>query len=78
MLAVIFRTCSVELGVDAHASEEQVEGMGEAERRKVWGTVKAEVEALMREKMTMLFTMQLREGKVGLRVCRRGEERFPF
>ncbi|KAI4089947.1 MAG: hypothetical protein LQ344_005048 [Seirophora lacunosa] len=78
VLAVIFRTCSVELGVDAHASEEQVEGMGEAERRKVWGTVKAEVEALMREKMTMLFTMQLREGKVGLRVCRRGEERFPF
>ncbi|KAL8978295.1 MAG: hypothetical protein Q9177_006439, partial [Variospora cf. flavescens] len=44
VLAVIFRTCSVELNVDAYASEEEVARMGEEERRKVWGMAKRDVE----------------------------------
>lgn len=78
VLAVIFKYYSVELALDKYASDEEVERMGETERRKVWGKVSEEVRGLMREKMSMVFTMQLRGGKVALRFVRRGSERFAF
>lgn len=79
MLAVIFKSYSVELCTDKYASESEVEGMQEEGRREVWGKAKAEVEERLRREMGMVFTMQLR-GKEGVRVrvCRRGEERFGF
>ncbi|KAI4166713.1 MAG: hypothetical protein LQ343_007819 [Gyalolechia ehrenbergii] len=79
VLAVIFKYYSVELAVDKYASDEQVLGMGEGERRSVWEKVGGEVRELLREKMGMVFTMQLRGGaKVEMRVVRRGGERFAF
>lgn len=79
MLAVIFKSYSVELCTDAYASESEVEAMPEAERRQVWGKAKRDVEERLRKDMGMMFTMQLR-GKEGVkvRVCRRGEERFNY
>lgn len=79
VLAVIFKHYSVELAVDKYASDEEVEGMGEEERKEVWGKMGGEVRELIREKMGMQFSMQLRGGaKVGLRFVRRGGERFAF
>ncbi|KAI4124496.1 MAG: hypothetical protein LQ338_004759 [Usnochroma carphineum] len=78
VLAVVFRSYSVELSAEGYASEAEVEGMGREERKEVWGKVRDGVEELMREKMGMIFTMQLREGRVPVRVVRRGGERFAF
>ncbi|KAL9034272.1 MAG: hypothetical protein Q9180_005501 [Flavoplaca navasiana] len=75
-LAVIFKDYSIELGVDKYASDEEVEKMGEKERREVYGKTVGDVRALMMEKMGMLFTMQMRGANVGVRVVKRGEERF--
>ncbi|KAL8710831.1 MAG: hypothetical protein Q9220_004634 [cf. Caloplaca sp. 1 TL-2023] len=76
VLAFIFKFYSIELSVDEFASDDEVEGMGAEERGRVWGKVKRSVEALVREKMGMIFTMQLRSGRVGMRVVERGRERF--
>ncbi len=79
VLAVIFKSHSVELCTDTYASESEVEAMQEAERREVWGKAKRDVEEKLRKDMGMVFSMQLR-GKEGVkvRVCRRGEERFDY
>ncbi|KAL8999769.1 MAG: hypothetical protein Q9169_001442 [Polycauliona sp. 2 TL-2023] len=75
-LAVVFKDYSIELAVDAYASDEEVEKMGKEERREVYGKAVGDVRTLMREKMAMLFTMQMRGNNVGVRVVKRGEERF--
>ena len=73
---MIFKDYSIELGVDKYASDEEVEKMGEKEGREVYGKTVGDVRALMMEKMGMLFTMQMRGANVGVRVVKRGEERF--
>ncbi|KAL8657526.1 MAG: hypothetical protein Q9226_001821 [Calogaya cf. arnoldii] len=75
-LAVIFKDYSIELGVDKYASDEEVAKMSAEERREVYNKAVEDVKVLMREKMGMLFTMQLRGANVGVRVVKRGEERF--
>ncbi|KAL8772171.1 MAG: hypothetical protein Q9209_002606 [Squamulea sp. 1 TL-2023] len=75
-LAVIFKHHSIELNVDRYASDEEVEGMDMEERRKVYGKASEDVRGMMREKMGMLFTMQMRGTNVGVRVVKRGKERF--
>lgn len=75
-LAVIFTQYSVELAVDAYASDEEVEAMGEEGRRGVWEKARGEVERMMREEMGSVITLQLRKGSIGLRLVRRGRERF--
>jgi len=78
VLALIFSQYSVELSVDAYASDEEVEKMGEGERRGVWERAKGEVERQMREDMGSVITLQLRKGAIGLRLVRRGRERFDW
>ncbi|KAL8760269.1 MAG: hypothetical protein Q9199_000168 [Rusavskia elegans] len=75
-LAVIFKDYSIELGVEKYASDEEVEKMGREERREVYGMAVRDMRVLMREKMGMLFTMQIRGANVGFRVVKRGKERF--
>ncbi|KAL8724049.1 MAG: hypothetical protein Q9166_008158 [cf. Caloplaca sp. 2 TL-2023] len=76
VLAVIFKHYSIELAVDKYASDEEVERMGKEERREVYGKAEKDVRELMREKMGMIFTMQIREGTVCVRIVKRGKERF--
>ena len=75
-LAVIFKNYSVELGVEKYASDEEVERMGPEERRALHRKAARDVEESMKAKMGMLFTMQMRGTNVGVRVVRRGRERF--
>lgn len=86
VLAVIFKEYSVELAVDEFPMSEEytkqmggpevVSGMGEAGLRKTWEHAAAEVRRMLREEMASLITLQLRNGKVPLRLVRRGRERF--
>jgi len=78
ILALIFSQYSVELAVDAYASDEEVEKMSEPEKRKVWQKAKVEVDRQMRCDMASLITLQLRKGAIGLRFVKRGKERFGF
>lgn len=78
VLALIFSRYSVELAVDAYASDEEVEKMSEAEKKKVWQKAKTEVDRQMREDMGSVITLQLRKGAIGLRLVKRGKERFGF
>lgn len=78
VLALIFSRYSVELAVDAYASDEEVEKMSEAEKRKAWQKAKTEVDRQMREDMGSVITLQLRKGAIGLRLVKRGKERFDF
>ena len=78
VLALIFSQYSVELAVDAYASDEQIEMMDEQAKFEVWGKARDEVNRKMNEEMGMLLTLQLRKSPVGLRFVQRGKERFNF
>ena len=77
-LALIFSQYSVELAVDAYASDEEVEKMDEQEKFEVWGKARDEVNRQLNEETEMLLTLQLRKSPVGLRFVQRGKERFDF
>ena len=77
-LALIFSRYSVELAVDAYASDEQIEKMDEQAKFEVWGKARDEVNRKLNEETSMLLTLQLRKSPVGLRFVQRGKERFNF
>lgn len=78
VLALIFTRYSVELAVDAYASDDEVEKMDDQAKFKVWDTARAEVNRQMNEDMGSIITLQLRKGAIGLRLVERGKERFNF
>ena len=77
-LALIFSQYSVELAVDAYATDDEVAKMSEREKKEVWRKAKEEVERQMREDMASVITLQLRKGSIGLRFVKRGRERFDW
>lgn len=78
VLAVIFRSYSVELAVDEYASDEEVAKMGEEARREVWARARGRAEDLLVNGMGTIITIQMRGGKVPMRFVKRGTERFKF
>ena len=78
VLALIFSQYSVELAVDAYASDEEVEKMDDQAKFEVWDKARDEVNRQMNEDMGSIITIQLRKGAVGLRFVKRGKERFGF
>jgi len=78
VIALIFSQYSVELSVDKFATDTEVNMMDETAKRAVWGKARDEVERQMREDMGSVITLQLRTGSIGLRIMKRGEERFDF
>ncbi len=78
VLALIFTQYSVELAVDAYASDEEVEKMDEQAKFKVWSKARDEANRQMNEDMGTIFTLQLRKGAIKLRLVKRGEEKFNF
>lgn len=78
LFAVFFSQYSVELAVDEWASDAEVEAMpkGGKERREVWEKAAKKADWLVSERMVSIITLQLREGRVPIRLVRRGEERF--
>ncbi|KAF2770357.1 putative P450 monooxygenase [Teratosphaeria nubilosa] len=78
VLAVIFKTWSVELDVGLFLPEERLEAAGEGEKREAWGLAKDRAERLLREAMMTIITIQMRGQKVPMRFVRRGGERFDY
>ena len=79
VLAAILKDWSVELAADEWASDEDVKGMGAAEKREVWEKASDKAQFLLRERMGVTITMKLRDGYcVPLRFVRRGKERFDY
>jgi cytochrome P450 len=78
VLAVIFKTWSVELDVGAYMTDEEVATASEDEKRKAWGKADANARDLLRNGMMTIITIQMRKDKVPLRFVKRGSERFKF
>ncbi|KAL6714735.1 putative P450 monooxygenase [Lecanora helva] len=78
VLAYIFSQYSVELAVDAFASDEEVAKMNQDEKKEVWQKAQKEVYRKLREDMASVITLQLRKGAIGLRLVKRGKEMFDF
>ncbi|KAF4547469.1 Cytochrome P450-like protein 53 [Elsinoe fawcettii] len=87
VLAVLFREYSVELAVEEilgeqfpfPTGEEEVkdckrEGTGRAE----WDRARERAEGLFKTAMGTIITLQMREGKVPVRIVKRGGERFKY
>ena len=78
VLALIFSQYSVELAVDAYASDEEIEKMDDQAKFEAWTKARDEVNRQMNEDMGSIITLQLRKGSLGVRLVKRGHERFNF
>ncbi|KAL8867545.1 MAG: hypothetical protein Q9174_005597 [Haloplaca sp. 1 TL-2023] len=78
VLAVIFKDYSVEMDVSAYGSDEEIEAMGDEEKRAIWEKASMDARGVLKEKMSMIFSLQLRGALVKMRVVKRGKERFAY
>lgn len=77
VLAVIFKTWSVELDVSMFLKDgETEETLSEERKKEVWKLADERTRELMRTGMGTIVTIQLRKGKVPMRFVKRGKERF--
>ncbi|KAK3109673.1 hypothetical protein LTR53_016814 [Teratosphaeriaceae sp. CCFEE 6253] len=78
VLAVIFKTWSVELDVGLTMSDAELAAADEEVRRRAWDTADARARGLLRTGMMTIITIQMRKEKVPMRFVRRGGERFDY
>lgn len=78
VLAVIFKTWSVELDVSAFMTDEEVAAASEEQKREAWNKADARARDLLRTGMMTIITIQMRKDKVPMRFVKRGNERFKF
>lgn len=76
VLAVVFKTYSVELDVGAYMSDEELATASESQKREAWNKADANARDLLDNGMGTIITIQMRKDKVPLRFVKRGEERF--
>ena len=76
VVAVIFKDYSLELDVEDFANDKAVETLAMEERKAVYEKAKASARRVCREGIRHHLTMQLKTGKLALRLVRRGNERF--
>ncbi|KAF2152478.1 cytochrome P450 monooxygenase-like protein [Myriangium duriaei CBS 260.36] len=90
VLAVIFRTYSVELAVEEILAgegwpfagkeeireQEMLKGGEERGRKEAWEEAKVKIGPLFEEKMMTIITLQMRGARVPVRFVKRGSERF--
>lgn len=78
VLAVIFRTWSVELDVGDSMTDDEVAAVSEEQKREAWDKADARARDLLRNGMMTIITIQMRKDKVPMRFVKRGNERFKF
>ncbi|KAK3696633.1 hypothetical protein LTR37_017814 [Vermiconidia calcicola] len=78
VLAVIFKTWSVELDVSEHLTDEELATASEEQKREAWNKADARARYLLRNGMMTIITIQMRKDKVPMRFVQRGDERFKF
>ena len=75
VLAVIFKTHTIELDVSEWASDEEVESMGTVKRKVLYEKAKQKARKLIRESETII-TLQMLGTNMPVRFVKRGHERF--
>jgi len=78
VLAVVFKTWSVELDVSDFMSDEEITTASEEQKREAWNKADARARDLLRNGMMTVITIQMRKDKVPMRFVKRGHERFKF
>lgn len=78
VLAVIFRTWTVELDVSMFLSDEEFVTATDAQKREAWEKANSRAKDLLTNGMGSIITLQMRGGKVPFRFVKRGMENFTF
>ena len=78
VLAVIFKTWSVELDVSSTLSDEEMKTASEEQKKDAWEKAFTRSEHLLKTGMMTIITIQMRAGKVPMRFVKRGSERFDY
>ncbi|KAK4548944.1 hypothetical protein LTR36_008717 [Oleoguttula mirabilis] len=78
VLAVIFKTWTVELDVSMFLSDEEMKTASEEQKREAWEKAKARSNDLLRNGMMTIITIQMRKEKVPMRFVKRGSEKFKY
>lgn len=78
VLAVIFRTWTVELDVSMFLSDEDFAKATDAQKREAWEKANARAQDLLKNGMGTIITIQMRDGKVPFKFVKRGQENFKF
>ena len=76
VVAVIFKDYSLELDVGEYANEAAVGKMSFGERKALYEKARSDLKRVLREGIRHHLTMQLKEGRLALRLVMRGAERF--
>lgn len=76
VLAVVFKTWTVELDVSEFMSDAEFDRASEEQRQEAWKKADARAKDLLRNGMMTIITLQMRKGKVPFRFVKRGCERF--
>lgn len=76
VLAVLFKSHSLEVDVEDFADDEAIALMNAEQKQEVWKKAAARTKTILREGMRHHLTMQHKEGKIALRLVKRGEEIF--
>ena len=76
VLAVIFKTWSVELDVSDDISEDELVNASTEMKTGAWKKADAKARDLLRNGMMTIITIQMRKGKVPMRFVKRGQENF--
>lgn len=78
VLAVIFKTWTIELDVSMFLSDEEIKTASEEQKRQAWDKAKARSNDLLRNGMMTIITIQMRKDKVPMRFVKRGSEKFNY
>jgi cytochrome P450 len=76
VLAVLLKSYTLEIDVENFADDEAIKLMSAEKKEAVWVKAAAKLKFVLREGMRHHLTMQHKEGKIALRLVKRGEERF--
>ena len=76
VLAVLLKSYTLEIDVEDFADDEAIKLMSVVQKAEVWTKAAAKSKSVLREGMSHHLTMQHKEGKIALRLVKRGEERF--
>ncbi|KAK4498145.1 hypothetical protein PRZ48_010801 [Zasmidium cellare] len=76
VIAVIFKTWTVELDVSQFMSDEEFKTASQEKRQEAWEKANARAKDLLENGMMTIITLQMRKGKVPFRFVKRGCERF--
>jgi hypothetical protein len=76
VLAVLLKSYTLEIDVEDFVDDEAIKLMSAEQKGDVWMKAAAKSKFVLRQGMRHHLTMQHKEGKIALRLVKRGEERF--